>query len=332
MGCRAPSRQKPGFTLVELLVVIAIIGILIALLLPAVQAAREAARRAQCTNHLKQVGLAMHNHHDTHRRFPHGNYNFLDHTGYTPPPYGTDTDSGTGSGPHMQDRRCWMHDILPYIEQGPLYDRFQEYMETNASALGFPELDTVIPTLMCPSDPVGPKLHTFWGGIGTDTQGFSGNVVVLAGSAYFNEGGYREQRRRGRTVSLPFPRSASATSWTAPRTRRWPARSSSAPTPIRTTSAAAITTRPTAASCSAPGCRPTTWCPISSTGAPTTRSGRRHASGHRDKHVHFGSQPPPGRSQHVLGRRFRDVHHRDGQSTGIPGPGQPRRGEVPGEY
>ena len=172
----APVRRKTGFTLVELLVVIAIIGILIALLLPAVQAAREAARRMQCTNHLKQVGLALHNHHNTYRHFPHGTYNYLDSTFTTPPPYN-----------NYQDRRCWEHDLLPFLEQGPLFQRFQTYMKTNPSALGFPELHTVIPTLMCPSDPIGPKLHTFWGGIGTPTQGFSGNVIVCAGSDYFND-------------------------------------------------------------------------------------------------------------------------------------------------
>ena len=89
---RHPSRQSPGFTLVELLVVIAIIGILIALLLPAVQAAREAARRMQCTNNLKQMGLGVLNYELTHKKFP----------------------TGAGGG---GTKWSWSALILPYMEQ-----------------------------------------------------------------------------------------------------------------------------------------------------------------------------------------------------------------------
>ncbi|MEZ6113470.1 MAG: DUF1559 domain-containing protein [Pirellulaceae bacterium] len=104
-------RRNGGFTLVELLVVIAIIGVLVAMLLPAVQAAREAARRSSCSNNLKQLGLALHNYHDTYKRFPnHGVFhsNNSSHNGLT---WG---DSSKGS---------LLVKILPFIEQQPLYDK-----------------------------------------------------------------------------------------------------------------------------------------------------------------------------------------------------------------
>lgn len=99
--------RRSGFTLVELLVVIAIIGVLIALLLPAVQQAREAARRSQCINNLKQHGLALHNFHDTFGRFPPGTTNNL-------APFGTAPSRRWGTG--------WMVHILPYVELGNVYD------------------------------------------------------------------------------------------------------------------------------------------------------------------------------------------------------------------
>jgi prepilin-type N-terminal cleavage/methylation domain-containing protein len=180
--------QRLGFTLVELLVVIAIIGVLVALLLPAVQAAREAARRAACVNNIRQVGLALLNHHDTKGRFPHGTYNLIDHRD-TLAPYNL-----------TQNRRCWMHDVLPYMEQQALYSKFDTFMKTNFVAWDFPESGTPIPLLMCPNDPASPKVQTYThstpGGVGFPpaldglgpSQGFSGNYVACAGSTYYNLG------------------------------------------------------------------------------------------------------------------------------------------------
>jgi prepilin-type N-terminal cleavage/methylation domain-containing protein/prepilin-type processing-associated H-X9-DG protein len=91
------SQRSHGFTLVELLVVITIIGILIALLLPAVQAAREAARRAQCSNNMRQIGIAVHLYHDAHRTFPYGEYL-----------------NPTGQNDHMW---AWSAIVLPFMEQ-----------------------------------------------------------------------------------------------------------------------------------------------------------------------------------------------------------------------
>jgi prepilin-type N-terminal cleavage/methylation domain-containing protein len=102
-------RKYTGFTLVELLVVIAIIGVLVALLLPAVQAAREAARRTQCSNQLRQLGLAFQNHHDAHKHLPTGGWGFM-WLGY--PDYGFGKAQPGG----------WLYNILPFIEQQALHD------------------------------------------------------------------------------------------------------------------------------------------------------------------------------------------------------------------
>jgi len=103
--------RRSAFTLVELLVVIAIIGILVGLLLPAVQAAREAARRMSCSNNLKQIGLALHNYHTTHGRFPLAGFQ---HVGTSREPR-TWTDSSKGSQ---------LVALLPYVEQEPLWKSF----------------------------------------------------------------------------------------------------------------------------------------------------------------------------------------------------------------
>jgi prepilin-type N-terminal cleavage/methylation domain-containing protein/prepilin-type processing-associated H-X9-DG protein len=148
----AAARRSGGFTLIELLVVIAIIAILVSLLLPAVQQAREAARRTQCKNHLKQIGLALHNYHDIHRVFP------LSTTGSSP--------SGAGCGNGFYS---WLAMILPQMEQGNLYNsvNFQvgmmdqcnmtfssEYAHLTISKThqNAKAASTVVPTFLCPSD------------------------------------------------------------------------------------------------------------------------------------------------------------------------------------
>jgi len=133
-------KRWKGFTLVELLVVIAIIGILIALLLPAVQAAREAARRSQCTNNLKQMGLAFHNYHDVYKTFPRFCYRTTQGAGYW-----------EGFSAHTM--------ILPYIEQGSVYDEVSSRWKTtpdpaNGWRIGYFQAirRTIIPAFLCPSD------------------------------------------------------------------------------------------------------------------------------------------------------------------------------------
>jgi prepilin-type N-terminal cleavage/methylation domain-containing protein len=130
--------KRPAFTLVELLVVIAIIGILIALLLPAVQAAREAARRSMCSNHLKQLGIAIHNYHDTYKVMCAGGFR------------------GPGSAVNRPSEWSGLVSLLPYLEQEPLYDLWSAPGPGSyyypGSWYGVPENRAQIPILLCPSD------------------------------------------------------------------------------------------------------------------------------------------------------------------------------------
>ncbi len=138
--------RRKAFTLVELLVVIAIIGILIALLLPAVQAAREAARRSQCTNNLKQLGLATQNFHDTYKRFPVASreMNFKNPTLSTSSAANWDTN---------RIRWSWICAVLPFMEQQPLYDTFvSNYLGSTNPWTANDLTRTKIQTILCPSD------------------------------------------------------------------------------------------------------------------------------------------------------------------------------------
>lgn len=133
---QSSGTHRNGFTLVELLVVIAIIGILIALLLPAVQAAREAARRMACSNHLKQLALACHTYHDTHGRFP--------------PSMIFDAD------PQLSRYWSWSVQVLPQLELSSLYDQMNlniNGLYSPSAAINEPYVSILLPTMQCPSDP-----------------------------------------------------------------------------------------------------------------------------------------------------------------------------------
>ena len=192
LGDMKMRSRRNGFTLIELLVVIAIIAVLIALLLPAVQQAREAARRTQCKNHVKQMGLALHNYHDTHLIFPAGNI------------------IGAWSFKTM---------LLPYMDQANLYNRinFSNNIAGSADRCAAGEYDcrtevnrlralgggdpnaAVIPAHYCPSDPRGGSAYIYQGdhrvgnylGVGGD------EVPMLGQGRCVGPGGTFPGKRRG---------------------------------------------------------------------------------------------------------------------------------------
>jgi prepilin-type N-terminal cleavage/methylation domain-containing protein len=179
-----PSRNRAGFTLVELLVVIAIIGTLVGLLLPAVQSARESARRQGCSNNLKQIGLALLQHHEARGSLPAGYTSAFDLAG---------NDTGPGWG--------WAARILPYLEQGQLFAGidFNQPIESAAAVVR----TAVVPTFLCPTDavattafPVGPRSATgqltattcslapanYIGSFGVGEPGIDGDGLFYRGS------------------------------------------------------------------------------------------------------------------------------------------------------
>lgn len=163
-----------GFTLIELLVVIAIIAILVALLLPAVQQAREAARRSSCKNNLKQIGVALHNYHDTHGKLP------LNRIG--------------GRNGINQGNYGWLSQLLPQMEEKNLYDQldWNDLNQTGGHANNSALMQTIIEGLLCPSNPQ-QALATNQGGEANGWRnGLSGGRTDYVGNMGWQHAGHRD--------------------------------------------------------------------------------------------------------------------------------------------
>ena len=165
-------KRATAFTLVELLVVIAIIGILVALLLPAVQQAREAARRTSCTNNMKQLGLALHLHHDGIGKFPVSNF------------------AVAGTNPRIADYWGWLPQLLPYVEEDALHDLF-DFTKVPHDPRNLKGIQTPLDILTCPSSPYGKQLgyqETY--GTGSTEQVAETSYATCIGD-YWNATGVR---------------------------------------------------------------------------------------------------------------------------------------------
>ena len=152
-------QQNRGFTLIELLVVIAIIGILVGLLLPAVQSVREAARRTQCTNNLRQLGIALHNYEGALKAFPASR---TQHPG--PPPVNTVAPpAGRTNAPSSQKSpfQSWSTQILPYIEQSNVADIF-DYKQPWTAFDNQAAVSVQQPLFLCPSAPSDSRTDPYW--------------------------------------------------------------------------------------------------------------------------------------------------------------------------
>jgi prepilin-type N-terminal cleavage/methylation domain-containing protein/prepilin-type processing-associated H-X9-DG protein len=165
------ATRRHAFTLIELLVVIAIIAILIGLLVPAVQKVRDAAARSQCQNNLKQIGVAMHNYHDTYKKLPPQTARNLNSCCY-----------GT-----------WQMAILPFVEQKPLWDIYQNFGNTTGSGLNYEQKANLLvtsqrlPLFTCPADtPSAPKSGSFNGTTYNITQH---NYLINVGNIDYAQGG-----------------------------------------------------------------------------------------------------------------------------------------------